>query len=264
MAVRFLCKCGKSLKAPDEYIGKKVVCSKCNNTMVVPEKDETIPLEKASKRPALQDQEISMPPLSEVRSREEILAEKSLISRSAVPDSSNMALQLLKSKKKVSEEQEVEKTGIKRVLDENKLAVEYFKYNAKIILPSVAAVIVVCFGLYSLMSSMVKTVDHPPLEIVNGIVTLDDEPLPHAEVTFVPQDEWKPDATPAESVGFTDEEGRFELIYSKDLKGASIGHHIVRIFSSEKNVPVNYNVRSSLEYTVKEGTNNPEFKLISK
>ena len=239
--------------------------------MTVPEKSEAKVSEKSKPVPAgkmrqhAANQEISLPPLSEIRSSEEILAEKKTstpTSTSATSDTSNIAYQLLKSKKK--DEAAEETTGVKKLLDENKNTVEYFKHNAKIILLGAAAVLVVCFGLYSLMSSMMGTVDHPPLEIVTGIVTLDGQPLPHAEVTFIPQDEWKPDETPAESVGVTDKEGKFELFYTKDLKGAAVGNYFVRIFSSEKNIPSNYNVQSELKYTVKAGSNNAEFKLLSK
>ena len=41
MAIRFICQCGKKLKAPDEKIGKKVLCSTCGATLVVPESDTT-------------------------------------------------------------------------------------------------------------------------------------------------------------------------------------------------------------------------------
>ncbi len=232
----------------------------------VPEKGEPVPAGETRKRAAI-NREVSLPPLSELRSQEEVRAEKPSTPRSAASDTndtSNMAYQLLKSKKKPDEGQADEQTGVKKLLDENKNAVEYLKYNAKIILPSAAGILVVCIGLYSLMSSMVETVDHPPLEIVRGIVTLDGEPLPHAVVTFVPQDEWKPNELPAESIGVTDKEGKFELEYAKDLKGAPIGNYFVRILSSEKAIPSKYNVQSTLKYTVKEGTNDPEFKLLSK
>ncbi len=225
----------------------------------IPEKAEAAPAKKKSERAgSAQSQELSLPPLSEIRSSEEILGEKSSLPSSPVSNSSNMALQLLKSKKKPAEEQPEEKTGVKKLLDENKNAVDYFKYNAKIILPSAAAVLLVCYGLYALMSSFVKTVDHPPLAIVTGIVTLDGQPLPHAVVTFTPQEEWKPDETPADSVGVTDEEGKFELSYAEDLKGAALGEHKVRILSTERNL-----LKSELKYTVKDESNNAEFKLLS-
>tara|TARA_R110002111_G_scaffold257026_1_gene324928 strand:- start:66960 stop:67790 length:831 start_codon:yes stop_codon:yes gene_type:complete len=276
MVIRFLCKCGKSLKAPDEYIGKKVACSKCNNIMKVPEQDQVITAEKKSKRPAaaFHDQQVSLPPLSEIRSKEEILAEKSSAPNPEESASSNLAKQLLRQSSSLEtdkpdashpkRELPPKKSGIKNWLDENKSFKEYCKYNAKLILPGAAGVIVLCFGLYYLMSAMVKTVDHPPLEMVSGIVTLDDKPLPHAEVIFIPQEDWKEDQKPAQSVGVTDEQGKFVLSYSKDLKGAALGKHAVRIFSSETIIPIIYNVKTVLTYEVKNSDNNPDFKLVSR
>ena len=228
----------------------------------VPETSEAVAAGETSKRAAI-NREVSLPPLSELRSQEEV-REKPSTPSSAASDTSNIAYQLLKSKKKPEDELADERTGVKKLLDDNKNVVEYFKYNAKIILPSAAAVLVVCIGLYWLMSSMMGTVEHPPLEIVTGTVTLDGQPLSNAVVTFVPQDEWKPDELPAESIGKTNKEGKFELFYAEDLKGAALGNYFVRILSSEKVVPSKYNVRSELKYKVKQGTNDPEFKLLSK
>jgi hypothetical protein len=276
MVIRFSCKCGKGLKAPDEYIGKKVACSKCNNIMKVPEQDQTVTAEKKSKRPAatFHDQQVSLPPLSEIRSKAEILAEKSSEPSPEESASSNLAKELLRKSSsreiektdasKSKNEPPKEKSGIKNWLDQNKSFTEYCKYNAKLILPGAAGVLVLCFGLYYIMSSMVKTVDHPALEMVSGIITLDDKPLPHAEVVFIPQADWKEDQKPAQSVGFTDEQGKFVLAYSKDLKGAATGKHAVRIFSTETSVPIIYNVKTVLTYEVKDSDNNADFKLVSR
>lgn len=280
MVIRFTCKCGKSLKAPDEYIGKKVECSKCKTILRVPEEDQPeTTKKKKSKTPVhIHEQELSLPPLSEVRSREEVLSEKSSSAPVAeAPASSNIAQQLLRksgskhnnetgnpddhSAAKVKPDQN--KTGVSKWLDENKSFAEYLKYNAKRIIPGFIGVIILCYGLYAIMSASLKTVGHPPLETVSGTITLDDKPLPHAEVIFIPQDEWKEDHKPSDSRGFTDDQGKFELQYLKDLPGAALGKHIVRIISSETNIPIIYNVKTVLTYEVKDGTNNAEFKLVS-
>ncbi len=288
MVVRFVCKCGKSLKAPDEYIGKKVSCSKCGEISKVPENSNVPEKEKTSeskpkkKKTDLLKQEHVLPPLTEVRSREEVMAEKS----SDTPEtpneaavSSNIANQLLRetgshendqpgdsnspySKKKPSKEKP--KPDDSKWSEEKKYLKEYSKYYGKMILPGAVAVVVICFGLYYLMSSMVSTVARPTMGTVTGIVTLDNQPLPRAEITFIPQDEWKEDKIPAESKGFTNEQGQFELIYSKDLKGAAIGNHFVRIMSFEKKVPMIYNVKSVLKFEVKNGSNQADFNLVSK
>ncbi|QDT97256.1 transthyretin-like family protein [Gimesia aquarii] len=277
MVIRFLCKCGKKLKAPDEYIGKKVSCSKCGHISRVPDKEKVLAAKEKSKLSSASY--VQLPPLSEVHKPEEHDSEETSPKKPEAPASSNIANQLLRhtdsskadktdsfdsGKPKPEESKQKKKTGIKKWLDENQYAKEVGKHYAKMILPGAAVVILVCYGLYSLMSSMVKTVDHPPLEIVSGIVTLDGQPLPRAEVTFVPQDTWKEDKKPAQSVGITDEQGKFSLNYLKDLKGAAVGNHIVRIVSYEKQVPAIYNVKSVLTYEVKDKNKDVEFKLISK
>lgn len=51
--IRFRCECGKKLKATRDIIGKKVRCTKCVRTHLVPESDRLTPkkTEPASKRP---------------------------------------------------------------------------------------------------------------------------------------------------------------------------------------------------------------------
>ena len=65
----------------------------------------------------------------------------------------------------------------------------------------------------------------PEVVPVEGVVLLNGQPLPHAEVQFVPM-------TPglgAEYVatGVTDENGRFTLEYDPQTKGAQVGTHTV-------------------------------------
>jgi len=281
MVVRFVCKCGKSLKAPDEYIGKKVSCSKCGEISKVPKKEKTSELKpKKKNKPAsasLLSQEHVLPPLSEVRSRDDVMADKTPTTPTTpieVTASSNIANQLLRETGSRTDDKtgdsgspnskKKHKPEDSKWSEEKKYLKEYIKYYGKMILPGAVAVLVICFGLYSLMTAMVSTNNHPTLGSVTGIVTLDDKPLPRAEVTFLPQDEWKEDKTPAQSVGFTDEQGKFELTYSKDLKGAAIGNHFVRIISYEKKVPTIYNIKSVLKHEVKEGSNTADFKLVSK
>lgn len=289
MVVRFKCECGKSLKAPDEYIGKKVSCSKCDHIMRVPDQDQAdqdpSPSEKKAKNriSKKQPQEFNLPPLSEVRKPEEVMAERSSSTPSSVivEDSacSNIAQQMLKKKSSrkqndsnqdghsgstQADRKPAQESGVSKWMKENKHATEAIKYNAKLILPGAAGVLIVCFGLYWLMTAMVGTTDHPPLEQISGIVTLDDKPLPHAEIVFVPQEEWKTDKKPAQSEGFTDDQGHFELSYLKGLKGAAPGKHEVRIFSSETQIPIIYNVQSVLTYDVQGNDDHAEFKLVSK
>lgn len=97
--------------------------------------------------------------------------------------------------------------------------------------------------------------DRPDIGQVTGIVTLDGKPLPNASVSFI-QSGVRP------SVGETDNEGRYELIYLRDIKGAAVGEHLVKVklFGQGKNrLPRKYNSESELTREVKPGSN--EFNL---
>lgn len=60
--------------------------------------------------------------------------------------------------------------------------------------------------------------DRPELGTVTGVITLDGQPLKNVEIAFVPPDG-------RASYGETDEEGFYELIYIRDIKGAKVGKH---------------------------------------
>ena len=68
----------------------------------------------------------------------------------------------------------------------------------------------------------------------------------------------------------TDEEGHYELKYLRDVMGAKVGQHKVRISTaneSEKKVelvPPRYNASSTLERAVQAGDNEIDFELSSK
>jgi hypothetical protein len=86
--------------------------------------------------------------------------------------------------------------------------------------------------------------DRPPLAPVAGTVTLDGQPLAKAAVTFRP-------AAGRASRGFTDEEGHYELIYIRDIRGAKVGSHTVIISTrretvTEEMVPEIYNKQTTL------------------
>ncbi len=103
---------------------------------------------------------------------------------------------------------------------------------------------------------------NPPLSEVNGRVTLDDVPLPDAIITFVPNDG-------PSSGGFTDQDGRFNLLFKNGQPGAMIGVHSVRISTDingtflpeNEKVPAKYNSESTLTVEVKEGLNSIPFHL---
>ncbi len=103
----------------------------------------------------------------------------------------------------------------------------------------------------------------PPLGLVRGTVRLDDQALANATVRFTPAG---PGRT---SEGTTDADGHYELRYLRDIPGANIDQHIVRITTaSEANggrelLPPRYHARSQLEARVVTGTNDHDFDLRS-
>ena len=100
--------------------------------------------------------------------------------------------------------------------------------------------------------------DRPDIGEVTGVITLDGEPLADASIAFT-QEGFRP------SVGHTNSEGRYELIYIRDIKGAAVGTHLVRIrqFSKQGLVPARYDTESELTREVKPGENVINFDLVS-
>jgi len=109
----------------------------------------------------------------------------------------------------------------------------------------------------------------PDVATVHGVVTLDNQPLANALVTFQPQD-GRP------SYGRTDAQGEYTLVYTDGVEGAVLGTHEVSISTrdegnpdegikpSEETVPAKYNTRTELTATVKAGDNECNFDLSSK
>jgi hypothetical protein len=104
---------------------------------------------------------------------------------------------------------------------------------------------------------------------VEGTVRLNGQPLENARVTFTPVAGGRPAA------GKTDNQGRYELIFSRDDKGALIGEHAVSIstFSEHladdgettevvpEKVPARYNTNTELKAKVEGGANTLDFDL---
>lgn len=103
----------------------------------------------------------------------------------------------------------------------------------------------------------------PPLGRVSGTVSLDGQPLANATLRFTPTG---PGRT---SEATTDADGRYELRYLRDIPGANVDRHTVRITTaSETNggrelLPPRYHSRSQLEARVVAGTNTLDFDLRS-
>jgi len=99
----------------------------------------------------------------------------------------------------------------------------------------------------------------PELGEVTDIVSRSGKPLPNIHVVF----EKSPGV---ESSGTTDQEGRYELIYSDGTKGAAIGSNTVRITEvaasdPKSHIPSKYNEESTLKADVKGKKNEFDFNL---
>ena len=99
--------------------------------------------------------------------------------------------------------------------------------------------------------------DGPELADVHGTITLNGQPLAGALVEFQPE---RRDGSP--SYGATDDTGRYELVYSRDRKGAMIGLHSVQITTRNENqrtpelLPSEYHDESAITREVAAGTTN--------
>ena len=98
---------------------------------------------------------------------------------------------------------------------------------------------------------------------VHGRVTLDGQPLPIRALSFQV-------AGRSLSGGFTDDNGNYELIYKRGVKGAIIGTNQVTILEDTQRtnhpqrVPPRYNQNSELQIEVKPGDNEINFDLTTK
>ncbi|MBN2578952.1 MAG: carboxypeptidase regulatory-like domain-containing protein [Pirellulales bacterium] len=102
--------------------------------------------------------------------------------------------------------------------------------------------------------------DRPELGLVRGRVTLDGKPLAGEVVSFRPVEGGR------QSSRKTDEQGHYELIYLRDIRGAKVGKHRVTIGASDlvaKRVPDRYNLKTTLTAEVHPGDNQCDFDLRS-
>lgn len=106
--------------------------------------------------------------------------------------------------------------------------------------------------------------DRPPLGTVTGTVTLDGAPLANALVLFTPAG---PGRT---SLGSTGADGTYTLTFLRDIQGANLGRHAVRITTAtEENggrelLPTKYHAKSVLTAEVVAGANTIDFPLTAK
>lgn len=106
--------------------------------------------------------------------------------------------------------------------------------------------------------------ESPTLGQVEGRVTLDGRPLPAALVLFTPAGRGRT------SRGVTGADGRYRLRYLRDIAGADVDEHAVRISTAtEENggreqLPPRYHARTELAATVRAGRNAIDFELSSR
>jgi hypothetical protein len=103
--------------------------------------------------------------------------------------------------------------------------------------------------------------DQPALGEVRGRITLDGKPLPEAKVRFFPIDPVRG------ALGASDSQGLYELVYIRDLKGAPVGGHSVRITTATETkpeiLPAKYHSQTTLTAKVEPGVNEINFDLTS-
>ena len=106
--------------------------------------------------------------------------------------------------------------------------------------------------------------DLPKLGTVHGKVTYDGKPLAGAGVVFIPIDGGR------QSMAVTNSDGNYTLTYLRDICGAKIGQHNVRITTSDgesgktEYIPIQYNEQTVLRESVQAGANQINFTLTSK
>jgi hypothetical protein len=110
----------------------------------------------------------------------------------------------------------------------------------------------------------------PELAPVTGVVTLDGKPVEGKQVSFTPKTFTPDTESGRSSVGFTDKDGRYELYYTAQKKGALITEHIVTIATPEgiyppvaENIPSKYRIDTELTAVVEDTDNVINFPLES-
>jgi hypothetical protein len=91
---------------------------------------------------------------------------------------------------------------------------------------------------------------------VTGTVTYNGQPLRAAEVQF------NPDAAGRNSVGYTDANGEYELLYTPSERGALVGKHNVSVVDRSGKTPIPAKF-TSLKYEVKPGSSQFDIDITS-
>jgi len=213
MSVRFQCACGKKLKASDDKIGKRVLCSGCGNPVTVPSRDlgrEEVGL-VGTEWP---ESGVSQHSAQTARELLKLTASAGKAERQARDPGA-------KAQKKPPPADGVAFSELLRF------------YGFKVGLP-LAGVAAACLLLFWISSSIFDNPNYPELAPVSGKVMLDGKPIHKAKVLFR-YDPSQPDYNKiGQSDGTTDEEGYYSLEYVPGIPGAAIGRHIVEISATDE------------------------------
>ena len=130
-------------------------------------------------------------------------------------------------------------------------------------IPVVAAWSLIVIGVISLPGCGAGG-NGPQFGKVTGVVTLDGNPLPEAQVEFLPQ-------LGRSSTAETGKDGSYRLQYTADRDGAVVGSHTVKIHTAvdgrvggpKELLPARYHSETELKAEVKSGNNTLNFDLKS-
>ena len=235
MTVRFACRCGKKLKASDDKIGKKVLCSACGSPVKVPA-DDTAAVETVTN------------PTGASETANELL-------RGVAGGSSTGS----KPRKHFAFEDDAkeESPGID--------VAEMLRQILFVLLPGVLLIGIVVGGAYWLSARIVQRDETPDLGEVSGKITLDGKPLKLANIYFDPIIDKDSGIKATSSFGMTNAAGEYKLLYLSDKLGAVVGKHRVTIegYVEEDGdrVPARFENQRGLTAEIKSGSNEVNFDL---
>ena len=232
MSIRFACRCGKKLKAPDDKIGRKILCPECGSPVTVPDSSTVTVATVAA-------------------------------------GASDTATDLLRGTGEKGKKPRPH-VAFDDGSPDTETGYDYVATAKQFVLtvvPGIALIVLICGGAYLISSAiMSSTPDHPDLAEVTGTVTLDGVPLVGANVEFRPDAGREAGSKIGASTGLTDKEGRYTLEFVRDIEGAALGRHEVLIRARDARgrlLPPEYNSQTELTADVVEGENDIPFDLTS-
>lgn len=263
------------MKIKDKLAGKKGHCPKCKAEFTIPgssAEEEFL---------SLDDDDELVPDSPRPSSFEENAHARTIAGSSRTTDAyaesfkstSNTAGDLLKqaaasTKNKNKKAQKLFGLDEREDPDRSRFdAGETFKYvimNAVGPMLGIAALVML---VYWISSTVLKQSDLPPLGSVSGTVLLDNQPLPNAQITFNPKEDGDHKNTGSPSMGITNAQGQYVLMYLPRIRGAVLGKHRVEIrgqlTQTKDGVSVSTPVNQVAEFEVKKGANKIDMNLRS-